>query len=94
MINFYDYCNKINGEPYVRIAPPVAYRFQDYCDSKSMGNTENGNHELRPLSDDDLKRYAADDVVQHYSKMHDKNPQSLGDPMSDEEFKKFHGHTW
>lgn len=98
MLNFYQFFNKINGEPYVDIQPPVKYDFQDYGNNLTnspINGIEGGTHELRPLTDEDMGRYAADDVINHYYQMHQgKNPLRLGDPMSDDQFKKFCGMGW
>lgn len=92
---FYD---RINGELYKDVPPPVPYNLASYAlqiTSSPINNCKDGaSHELRPLSDEDMGRYAADDVVDRYTKIHKKNPLRLGKPMSDGQFKKFMGHTW
>lgn len=94
MQNFKDFFDRINGESYTDIPPPVKYNFQNYTDSPVNG-TESGPWALTPLQDEDMASAAAEDVVDNYIKMHKgKNPLRLGDPMSDSEFKKFMGQGW
>lgn len=99
MINTFDqFYDRINGEMYKDVPPPVQYDLASYAlqiTSSPISNVEGGGHELRPISDEDMGRYAADDVVDHYAKMHKgKNPNRLGKEMTDGQFKKFMGHTW
>lgn len=92
-MNFCQFWNAINGEMYVDVPPPVNYKMADY--NGAYGNTESGNSELKPLSQEDMCRYAADDVVAHYNVIHKgKNPKRLGNQMTDSQFKKFMGQTW
>lgn len=95
MDNFCQFWNRLNGEPYTDGVPaPVKYDLAT-MDVGQVCGTTNGSHELRPLADEDMGTYAADDVVAHYVALHKgKNPLRLGDPMSDEELKKFYGQTW
>jgi hypothetical protein len=94
MWNFCQFWNAVNGEPYTDgVPPPVKYDIADLTTGPING-TEDGSYELRPITDEDTARYAAPDVIAAYVQMHDKNPLRLGDPMSDDEFKKFYGHTW
>jgi hypothetical protein len=94
-MNFCQFWNAINGEPYHDIPPPVKYNLKTLGDETSYANVENGQSQLRPLTHEDMGRYAADDVVAHYVKMHNgKNPMSLGEPLTDSEFKDFLGQTW
>lgn len=97
-MNFYKLFNKLQGKPYSDSdsTPPTESELLNYTDTisnnSSFSGTEDGGYELRPLTDDDMKRYATDDVVDAYYKLHKgKNPTKLGDPMSDDEFKKYHG---
>jgi hypothetical protein len=85
MDNFYRFWNKVNGEPYQDIPPPTKYSFQN------MGYEQ--GHELKPLSHEDMARYATDDVEQlELEKARlGINPTRLGKPMSDEEFHRFYG---
>lgn len=98
MLSFYQMCDKVNGKPYENIPAPVPYKLKDYgkeLTSNPVGNTEEGNWELKPLTDDDSKRYAADDVVNHYLQLHQgRNPSRLGPPMTTKQFKDFLGHDW
>ncbi len=95
MYNFCQFWNAINGEPYHDVPPPVRYDMKPLVTGQINGTEEGSTYELRPLSHEDTASYAADDVVAHYSTMHNgKNPRRLGEPLSDAEFKKFLGHTW
>ena len=88
MQNFDQFFNKVNGEMYKDVPPPVHYQLADYGISPS-------SYHLKPLTDEDMARYGAEDVANHYSDLHQgKNPTRIGDPMSDSDFKKFFGHTW
>lgn len=98
-MNFCQFWNRINGEPYKDVPPPVNYKLSDYTSqitSSPLNNVEgSGGYQLRPIADEDQARYAADDVVSYYGMWHGgKNPLALGGPMSDEEFKRHYGHTW
>ena len=86
MDSFYKFWDKINGEMYKDIPPPVKYNFAPYIDNV-------GGYELKPLSHEDTASYAADDVVNWY-KTYGKNTTKLGPPMSDEELKRHYGQTW
>jgi hypothetical protein len=99
-VNFYDFYDKVNGPLYKDgTPPPVKYEFGNYLDlisnnPRMNGTEEDSTYELKPLDLDDMKRYAADDVVDAYAKIHNgKNPNRLGDPMTDSEFKKFTGRA-
>lgn len=96
MNNFYKFWDKINGEMYKDIEPPVKYEFAKYIDSITNGSvngTEDGTYELRPLTVDDMARYSAEDTVEYYKK-HGKNSTKLGNQMTDDELKKHYGQTW
>lgn len=93
MDSFHAFWDRINGKMY-RKGGPTQYDTVDYAKTLTpnpINNVEGGNHNLRLLSQEDMGRYAADDVTAHYLQMHSKNPLRLGDPMSDMEFKKFYG---
>ena len=96
-MNFYQFYNVLNGEPYSdpRVPPPTEYDFLDYTKMISNGSkiagTEENNWQLTPLEQDDMKTSAADDVVDAYAKIHKKSPTRLGDPLSDEEFRRYQG---
>jgi hypothetical protein len=94
-MNFCQFWNAINGEPYADGTPePVQYNLKKMMDSP-VNDMESGSYELRPLQPEDMMRYGADDVADHYAKLHNgKNPMLLGKEMTDDEFKKFYGHTW
>lgn len=98
MKSFIDFCTQINGEMYKNVPPPVAYDLEDFAStltSSPINGTETGSHELIPLTDEDMARYGADDVSQHYAHMHNgQSPSRIGEPMTDSEFKKFMGHSW
>lgn len=95
-MNFYQFYNVLNGESYSdpRV-PPKEYDFLDYAKMISNGSkiagTEENNWQLTPLEQDDMKTSAAEDVADAYVKIHKKNPLSIGDPLSDEEFRKYQG---
>lgn len=96
---FQQFFDRMNGKMYQTVPPPVQYQFADYAQTLThtpINNCEGGgDYQLKPLSHEDMGRYAADDVVAHYSSMHKgKNPLRLGGPMSDDDFKKHMGHTW
>ena len=93
-MNFYQFYDKLQGDP--SGDPPTEYDLLNYTDTISQGSsfsgTEDGNYELKPLTDDDMKQAAADDVIKAYAKLHKgKNPSRLGDPLDDEGMKKYHG---
>jgi hypothetical protein len=94
-LNFCQFYNMINGEPYHDVPPPTKYNFASYADqitTSPISNVEGGGHQLRPLTDEDTARYAADDVTAHYLAMHaGESPCRLGDPLTDEEFRQFLG---
>lgn len=89
MKSFYQFWDQINGKVDL---PPQKYRFQNYMDMSNspLNGSEEGTAKLSPLSDDDMKRYAASDVVDWYSK-YGKNLNKLGQELSDEEYRKFQG---
>jgi hypothetical protein len=97
-MTFNQFYDKINGKMYDGVPAPAQYNFLDYVKavtSSNVNGTETGKHDLIPLNQEDMGRYAADDVIDHYHKLHNgKNSLSLGKPMTDLEFKKFLGHTW
>lgn len=95
-MTFEQFYDRLNGKMYAKVPPPVPYKFADYAvTNRSPINDAQTSHGLRPLSDEDMARYAADDVIAHYAQLHGgRNPARLGDPMSDHEFKKFMGQTW
>ena len=72
------------------VPPPVHY------DLKPMEFSRVGGAELTPISDEDLATVHMDDLTKHLEDMKQAgyNPTKLGGPMSDEEFKRFHGITW
>lgn len=97
MLNFCQFYNLLNGEPYHDVPPPVHYKLANMDVTQSALNNVEGesSYELRPLAHEDMCRYAADDVAAHYHQLHKgKNPCRLGKPMTDGEFKKFLGQTW
>jgi len=96
MDSFHKFWDKINGEMYKDVPPPVKYDFAKYMDSITAGpvnGTEDGTHELRPVTWDDTASYAAEDVLDWYKK-NGKNSTKLGPQMTDSELKKHYGHTW
>jgi hypothetical protein len=98
-LSFQQFWDRINGPMYQDVPPPVKYDLADYggnLTGSPINGTEGGaSHELRPLSHEDMCRYGADDVADHYTRMHaGRNPSGLGKPLTDEEFKKFLGQSW
>lgn len=95
-MNFYQLYDKINGKPYQTVPPPVKYNMKNYMDiTKNSYNSaeENSEYNLIPLSYEDMARYADNDVVNWHLK-HGQNNTKLGKEMTDDELKKFYGHTW
>jgi hypothetical protein len=87
MANFYNMWNQLDGKP-----QPTEFNLAKYDVSSNPINDVNSGYDLTPLSHEDMCRYAADDVVQHFTQLHkDRNPSSLGKPMTDSEFRKFMG---
>jgi len=89
MDNFCQFWNKLNGEPYEDgVPPPTEYKLQTM--DLNMGTR---HADLTPLSDEDLARYSDQDAVDDFEKKKAQgwNPTKLGEPMSDEDFHKFHG---
>lgn len=89
-MDFYQFYNKINGVPYSDPAtpPPSSYNFLDYAKqltNSPINGIEGGTYELTPLSQEDMSRYADEDVVTNI------NTTQLGEPLDDEAFKKYHG---
>ena len=84
-MNFYQFYDKLNGEPYSdeRDPSPVKYNFWDYPFQTS-------GHELKPLTQDDIKTTSAKDAAEWYAK-HGKDTTKLGDQMTDDELRKFGG---
>jgi len=76
---------------------PLSYELDDYVSqitSSPVNTAATGNWDLTPLEDEDMARYAHDDVVDAYKKMHqDKSPTALGEPLDDEGMKKYTGMT-
>ncbi len=96
-MNFHQFYDKLQDEPSDSDhGPPTEYEFLNYTDVISNGSsfsgTEDGGYDLKPLTDDDMKQAAADDVIKAYAKLHKgKNPSRLGEPLDDEGMKKYHG---
>lgn len=93
--SFHAMWDKING-PMYRSGRPTEYDMADYSKAVTLNpvnNIEDGaGHELRPLDHEDMGRYGTDDVVDYYIKKHGKkNPLRLGEPMSDDQLRKFYG---
>jgi len=71
MMRFFDFYNKLNGEPYAgeEESSPATPTFQDYCKQVSGGENFNGPEDgtwaLKPLTGDDFARASHDDVVDH-----------------------------
>jgi hypothetical protein len=82
------------------VPPPIRYNFLDYASQvsrDSLGNVENSSSwKLKPLSQEDMARYSCDDVAKHIERLKDSghNPTKIGEPLSDEEFKRYIGQTW
>ncbi len=96
-MNFYQMCDKMNGgKPYDRWAnehKPILPNFLDYIkgitNSSKVMTAESGNWNFKPLADEDIARYGAEDVIDHLKKH--KPTTRLGDPMTNEEYRKFMG---
>ena len=54
-----------------------------------INGTEENNWSLTPLTTNDMKRYATEDVEDWYKK-HGKNTTKLGGEMTDDEFQQHH----
>ena len=99
-LNFNQFFNLLNGEPYTDIPAPVSYNFQDYTNqitSSPVNNREDsGGWQLRPLGFDDMAQASGEDVCKHllHLRKQGHNPTRLGNPLSDEEFKNYTGQTW
>ncbi len=97
MKSFLQFWDQINGKPYTDgVPPPVKYDMGNYMDmttSPLNGSEEGSTYELRPITDDDMKTHAADDVVNWYKK-HGMDSRKLGPEMTDDEFRRFYGQTW
>ncbi len=100
MLSFDQFWDLLNGELYQHTPPPVQYNLASYerqiTNGSPLNNVEGGaGHQLRPIKDEDIARYAADDVSNYYSMWHGGNaPNRLGKEMTDDQFKKHMGHTW
>jgi hypothetical protein len=94
-MNFYDFWNRLNGEPYSdpRVPPPPDYKLGDY--SKEITNSGNlagvdnqpDNWGLTPLGDEDMVQPSTTQPPGAIS-------TRLGKAMTDEEFKKHFGINW
>ena len=109
-MNYFKLWDKLNmEEPYTRVPPPVKYKMQDYSkaisnkpDSVSGEHEKASNYALRPIEDDDMMRYASkdDSWLDQYTGVRDMGDgppmgrASLGQEMTDAEFKKWNGITW
>lgn len=97
MDSFCKFWDKVNGEMYKNVPPPVKYNMKNYLDSitsSPVNGTEDGStSELKPLTMDDMASYARSDVEEWYAK-YGTNTTKLGPPMTDQEFKQHYGHTW
>lgn len=91
MDSFYKFWDKINGELYKGVEPPVKYNFAPYLTSPV--NDISGNYQLKAIEKKDTASYAVKDVEEWLNK-YGQNTTKLGDPMTDEELKKHYGHTW
>ena len=78
--SFEQQCDQVNGgKPYSHgVPPPCSYRFADYKDAITngtpmcnvVGDTTSVESMLTPIPLEDMARYAADDVVAVYPKIH------------------------
>ena len=93
-MNFSQFYDILNGTMYSDegTPPPQSYHFLDYAKQVTNGSTNtNGNWDLIPLTNDDMARYSAKDV-EEFTQMHNQDPKpSLGEPLKDEELKKYTG---
>lgn len=94
MISFHKFWDKINGKMYRR-GGPTRYDLADYASeitSNPINNIEGGSdYNYRLMSWEDMGRYAADDVIDQYGKIHTKNPLRLGEPMGDGDLRRHYG---
>lgn len=97
MESFHQFWDKINGEMYKNVPPPVKYNFAKYMDTVSdsplNGCEDDSTYELKPLTPEDTARYAAKDVEEWRAK-YGTNTTKLGPQMTDAELKRHYGHTW
>jgi hypothetical protein len=84
MKSFYQFYQQIADESYAK------YTFQNYMSNSILNGTENGTHDLKELTPEDMKSYAMVDVVDWYKK-YGRNLTKLGPAMSDDEYRKFQG---
>lgn len=113
MLNFYQMNLLVEEDRSIytdpRVPPPAKYNLADYMSQISShpdricGVHEKGySHELRPLAQDDMYRYAAPDyedvgqelVDYDWAPDYESNKTRLGAPLNDEEFKKYTGINW
>ena len=87
MKNFYQLSEMVRQKA---IEPPIQYKIRSYDVSSSPINSIEGNTELRPLTDEDLKSTSAEDAVDFYVKKY-KGKSKFGAPMTDKEYMDFMG---
>lgn len=90
MSSFYDFWNKVNGEPYTNGVPaPPQY------DMPTLLKPSDG-YDLKTIQWEEMGRYAEKDVVAELERLREigYNSTRLGSEMTDLEFKKFLGQTW
>lgn len=89
-MDFYQFYNLLHGEK----PRDSGYELGDYVSqvtsNKVNDASEDSTWQLKPLNDDDMKRYAAEDVEEWMQK-YGSNTTKLGAPMSDDELKKHMG---
>ena len=88
-MNFYDFYNKIQGEP-DNTPEPDQYKLANYMDLISNSGEEYGGSELKPLTIDDMSQVSEKDRNDWLLK-YGKNTTKLGDPLDDEGMKKYTG---
>ncbi len=94
MKSFYQFWDKVNGEMYKNVPPPVQYNFQK-MDYAAGNSADSDNSQFKPITDDEIARYGGQDVMLGYISHHNgNNPLRLGKPMTDFEFPKFYGQEW
>lgn len=100
MMNFYQFFDKLNGKPYEDGVPaPVSYDFLDYVKGITPSNTPMNNvegkssYDLIPLDLDDMAP-SVRQSPEEYAQLHKGKKMGLGEPMTDDDLKKFYGQTW
>jgi hypothetical protein len=98
MLNFNQFFNLLNGEPYETVPAPTSYNLGDYAKeiTTSPVNNQDGENStwaLRPIQDEDMHTTSAKDVEAHFAKLKASgfNPSGLGPPMTDADLRRYAG---